>query len=194
MLIRKQREPKVYEEKITSIIQQVDRLNNLLEQLLQLARIESGAVAAKKETLFLSSIIHALHLKWREALAERELALHVNVAKEATVTADKLFIELILDNLVSNAIKYGKGYGNIFIGWNGDLKILSVKDDGIGISTQNLPNLFDRFYRADESRSSVIKGNGLGLSIVKKLCDLQSVKIFVESQPNEGSTFTLNFP
>ncbi|WP_373550019.1 ATP-binding protein [Haliscomenobacter sp.] len=194
VLIRKQREPKVYEEKITSIIQQVDRLNNLLEQLLQLARIESGAVAAKKETLFLSSIIHALHLKWREALAGRAMAFHVDVAKEATVTADKLFIELILDNLVSNAIKYGKEYGNIFIVWNEDLKTLSVKDDGIGILAQNLPNLFDRFYRADESRSSVIKGNGLGLSIVKKLCDLQSIKMFVESQPNEGSTFTLNFP
>lgn len=194
VLIRKQREPKVYEEKISSIIQQVDRLNNLLEQLLQLARIESGAVAAKKETLFLSSIVHALHLKWCEALAEREMALHVDVAKETTFTADKLFIELILDNLVSNAIKYGKESGNIFIVWNEDLKTLSVRDDGIGISAQNLPHLFDRFYRADESRSSVIKGNGLGLSIVKKLCDLQSIKIIVESQPNEGSTFTLTFP
>ena len=194
VLIRKPRDPKVYEEKISNIIQQVDRLNNLLEQLLQLARIESGAVAAKKETLFLSSMVHTLHVKWHEALAEREMELHVDVAKEASITADKLFIELILDNLVSNAIKYGKEYGNIFIRWNEDLKILSVKDDGIGILAQNLPNLFDRFYRADESRSSVIKGNGLGLSIVKKLCDLQGIKIVVESQPKEGSTFTLHFP
>jgi signal transduction histidine kinase len=74
------------------------------------------------------------------------------------------------------------------------LKTLSIKDDGIGISAKNLPNIFNRFYRADESRSSAIKGNGLGLSIVKKLSDFQNINLSADSQLDQGSTFMLQFP
>jgi signal transduction histidine kinase len=194
VLIRKQREPKFYEEKITDIIQQVDRLNNLLEQLLQLAHIESGVAVAKKETLFLFPIIASFQSKWQEAAREKKIALHLNVAKDISIVADKLFMELILDNLLSNSIKYGKENGNVYLHWNESLRTLSVKDDGIGISANDLSNIFNRFYRADESRSSVIKGNGLGLSIVKKLCELQKISLTVESTLHQGSTVTLNFP
>ena len=95
---------------------------------------------------------------------------------------------------MSNAIKYGNERGNVFLVWDSALKTLYVKDDGIGISSHDLPFIFNRFYRADESRSSIIKGNGLGLSIVKKLCDLQNIHLVVDSKPNEGSTFILQFP
>ena len=80
---------------------------------------------------------------------------------------DRLYLELILDNLLNNAIKYGNVEGNVFLTWNETSKTLSVKDDGIGISAKDLPHIFNRFYRADESRNSLVKGNGLGLSIVK---------------------------
>jgi two-component system heavy metal sensor histidine kinase CusS len=194
VLIRKKREPKVYEEKIADIILQVDRLNDLLEQLLQLARIESVVTVVNKETTLLLPIVDSFISKWHETAVAKKINLHYDIDKKAAITADRLFVELIIDNLISNAIKYGKEDGNIFLLWNGVLKTLSVKDDGIGISAKDLSNIFNRFYRADESRSSAIKGNGLGLSIVKKLCDLQSIKLTVESNPNQGSTFTLNFP
>jgi signal transduction histidine kinase len=99
----------------------------------------------------------------------------------------------MLDNLVSNAIKYGKENGNVFISWDESAKTLSVKDDGHGIPETDLPHIFDRFYRVDESRSSEVKGNGLGLSIVKELADIQQIKLTVISQPCIGSTFTLQF-
>jgi len=194
VLIRKQREPKVYEEKVTDIIQQVDRMNSLLDQLLQLARIESGVAVAKKETIYLRTIADSFISEWNEIAAANKINIHIAIDKEATVTADKFFIELIIDNLVSNAIKYSYEHGNVFLVWDSTLKILYVKDDGIGISSHDLPFIFNRFYRADESRSSIIKGNGLGLSIVKKLCDLQSINLVVDSKPNQGSTFTLQFP
>ena len=107
---------------------------------------------------------------------------------------DQLYLELIFDNLLSNAIKYGKENGNIVASWNETSKTLSIRDDGIGISAKNLPNIFKHFYRADESRSSAIKGNGLGLSIVKKLADIQHINLSVESQPDHGSNFILQFP
>jgi two-component system heavy metal sensor histidine kinase CusS len=193
VLIRKQREPQVYEEKIARTIREVDRLDELLEQLLQLARIDSGSVAVKNETVHLSEIVITLSEKWEQQAATKKINLHLNISEHAVVAGDRFYLELILDNLLSNAIKYGKINGNISLDWKDAFKTLAVKDDGIGISVEKLPHIFNRFYRADESRSSAIKGNGLGLSIVKKLADLQHITLSVESQIGEGSSFTLQF-
>lgn len=194
VLIRKQRDPKLYEDKITSVIGQVDRLDALLDQLLQLARIESGTNNVKKETINLSQTLLTLKERWAEASKLCEINIQLHITKNAVVTGDKLFLELILDNLVSNAIKYGKKNGNIFISWDEASKTLSVKDDGQGISEADLPHIFDRFYRVDESRSSEVEGNGLGLSIVKELAEIQQIVISVDSHPGTGSTFSLKFP
>lgn len=193
VLLRKKREPQVYEEKITNVISQVDRLNSLLDQLLQLARIESDLHVTKKITISLFGIISGLEEKWKQEAINKNITLHISVPKTAEVIGDKLYLELILDNLVSNAMKYGKDHGTVFISWNSALNALSIKDDGIGISAKDVPNIFNRFYRADESRSTFIKGNGLGLSIVKKLTDLQNITLSVKSDLGKESTFTLQF-
>ena len=194
VLIRKQRDPQVYEEKISGVITQVDRLNALLEQLLQLARIDSSNIMAKNEIIPLSQLISILHGKWKSKAEERGIKLQLDIIEDAVVTGDKIFLELILDNLISNAIKYGKENGRIFLNWDDSSKSLSVKDDGIGISAEVLPNIFNRFFRADESRSSAVSGNGLGLSIAKRLAEMQQINLIAESQPGTGSTFTLQFP
>ena len=194
VLKRKRREPQVYEEKITDIISQVDRLDALLDQLLQIARIESGITLHNKETVNLRTVISALIEKWKPVSAEKKISLQLDVPENAVVSADKFYLELIVDNLISNAIKYGKENGSVLIKWESSLAKLTVQDDGIGISAEHLPNIFNSFYRTDESRSSVIKGNGLGLSIVKKLADLQQISISVTSEMGKGSSFILQFP
>jgi two-component system, OmpR family, heavy metal sensor histidine kinase CusS len=194
VLIRKQREPKLYEEKISGVIGQVDRLDALLDQLLQLARLESGTNYVRKETINLSQVLLELKERWAEASTLCEISIHLQITNQAIVTGDKLFLELMLDNLVSNAIKYGKENGNVFISWDETAKTLSVKDDGQGIPEADLPHIFDRFYRVDESRSSEVKGNGLGLSIVKEMAGIQQIILTVDSQPGTGSTFRLKFP
>jgi two-component system, OmpR family, heavy metal sensor histidine kinase CusS len=193
VLIRKQRDPEFYEDKIRDIINQVDRVDKLLDQLLHLARIESGVIFANKESIQLLPLITLLNEKWIPIADLKSIKIHVEIPNEATIFGDKMFLELILDNLVTNAIKYGNFSGHIFIIWDAALKTLSVKDDGVGISDEDLPNIFDNFYRTDESRSSTIQGNGLGLSIVKKLTELQRIKITVKSQLGKGSIFTLQF-
>lgn len=193
VLLRKKREPQVYENKITNVISQVDRLNALLDQLLQLARIESDLLVIKKITVSISGIISGLEEKWKQEAINKNIKVHISIPETTEVIGDKLYLELILDNLVSNAMKYGKENGALFISWNSTLNSLSIKDDGIGISAKDVPNIFNRFYRADESRSSFIKGNGLGLSIVKKLTDLQDITLSVKSDLGIGSTFTLQF-
>jgi signal transduction histidine kinase len=193
VLIRKQRDPQVYEEKIAGTIKEVDRLELLLEQLLQLARIDSGNTA-RNETIYLAELITLSGKKWKKQAGEKKISLQFYVPEDVTVMGDQLYLELILDNLLSNAIKYGRENGSVIANWDETSKTLSIKDDGIGISGKDLPNIFNRFYRADESRSSVVKGNGLGLSIVKKLADLQHINLDAESQPDKGSTFMLQFP
>ncbi len=193
VLIRKQRDPEFYEDKIHDIINQVDRLDILLDQLLQLARIESGVTLANKDRIQLLQFITSLSKKWIPVADLKNIKILVEIPIGATVFGDKMVFELMFDNLVINAIKYGNLNGHVFLIWDTALKTLSVKDDGIGVSEEHLPNIFDNFYRTDESRSSTIQGNGLGLSIVKKLAELQHIKIDVKSQLEKGSIFTLQF-
>ena len=131
--------------------------------------------------------------KMRPSASEKKISMTSKVPKDLLVHADQVYLELIIDNLMSNAIKYGKMNGNVFFSWDDNLNALSIQDDGIGISQEHLPHIFNRFYRADESRSSTKKGNGLGLSIVKRLANLQGIEIDAESIPNVGSTFYLRF-
>lgn len=193
VLIRKQREPHVYEEKIAGTIKEVDRLDALLDQLLQLARIDAG-IAARNETICLAELVSLSEEKWERQAAEKGINVQLTIPEDAMVMGDRLYLELILDNLLNNAIKYGKPQGHVFLNWDKTSRMLSVKDDGIGIPAKDLPHIFNRFYRADESRSSAVKGNGLGLSIVRKLADLQHITLRVESEPGKGTTFMLQFP
>lgn len=194
VLVRKQREPQVYEEKISGIIKEVDRLDSLLDQLLQLARIESNKAVARNESIRLAELISVSAEKWEYLAVSKNISLTLTVPESVFVTADRIYLELILDNLLNNAIKYGKENGQVHVGWNEVSKTLAIRDNGIGISPEHLPHIFNRFYRADESRSSSVKGNGLGLSIVKKLANLQGIDLIAESTPGKGSTFSLRFP
>lgn len=194
VLGRKTRDPQVYQEKIKEVIHQVDRLDALLDQLLQLARLESETTTAQLETLQPAMVIASLQDHWQSTSLERGITILIQAEDPTTVEADKMFLEIILDNLVSNAIKYGKPNGHVWITWNGPKRTIAIRDDGDGIPPQHLPHIFDRFYRVDASRSSSIKGIGLGLSIVKKLADLQQISIEATSQEGIGTTFTLTFP
>lgn len=191
ILLRKQREPAQYQEKIKEVINQSDRLNQLLEQLLQLARIESGFV--KKERVMLYQLVNQTVSKWEKQINDKGVHVFIDFTEDSHVYADSSLLPIILNNLLDNAAKYCAERGNIYCTWNKDKKCLSLTNDGPGIKKEQLPLLFNRFYRADDSRSSQIPGSGLGLAIVKKLCDLQHIKISADST-QDNTTFSLCFP
>jgi len=192
VLLRKERTPEHYEQKINEVISQTDRLSYLFDQLLQLARAESNNTIIKKEKIILKEKID--HLINGGDLLLNKNQIKYNIPTNCVVFADAALLDRILENIISNAIKYNTPNGNITFEWNEKSNSLLIKDEGIGISKDQQPYLFNRFYRADNSRSSETKGNGLGLSIVKKLCELQHIKISVESAENKGTSFTLQFP
>ncbi len=193
VLLRKQRTPEQYEQKIDEVITQTDRLSLLFDQLLQLARAESNNTIIKKESIKLKEKIEQI-IKTNDLLLNKHNHVSYNIPEDCLIVADSALLNRVLENIISNAIKYNTPNGNVFFEWNKKTNSLLIKDEGIGISKEQLPYLFNRFYRADNSRSSAIQGNGLGLSIIKRLCELQLINISVESTENKGTTFTLQFP
>ncbi len=193
VLLRKQREPAQYEEKINRVIGEVDRLDAMLEQLLQLARLESGHVSVQRTPVDLQMLFRTLADKWQPRLQEKNMELQVQIPPATSVATDAALLNVVLDNLLGNAIKYGNIGGQIDCTWQPESAALVMRDNGPGIAAGQLPYLFDRFYRADNSRNIAIPGSGLGLSIAKKLADLLGIRLSVSSREGEGTTFVLGF-
>lgn len=191
VLLRKQRTPEQYEEKIKNVMGQTDRLKYLLDQLLQLARLESSVNLVQDNYILQDSIATALS-KYAKQIVEKNVGIIKNIPEEVCVKADSFCLDIILDNLIGNAIKYGKVNGQIQLSWDAMSRTLKIENDGPGIPEDQLPFIFNRFYRTDESRSSATPGSGLGLAIVKKLTELQHISISVQSQPGR-TIFSLSF-
>lgn len=194
VLIRKQREPAQYEEKISRVISEVDRLYGMLDQLLQLARLEGGQVPVHPIPVELNALLTSVAEKWQQKLTEKDMALYLEIPADTIVNTDSDMLDMVLDNIIGNAIKYGQAGGRIDFVWQPENNTLSIRDDGPGITPGQLPYIFDRFYRTDDSRSSAVPGAGLGLSIAKKLADLLGIVLAVSSQEGKGTAFILRFP
>ena len=193
VLLRKQRAPEQYEQKIEQVLLETDRMNRMLEQLLQLSRLESGNLLPNKEPVPLQRFFIVFLEKWQPLLTEKQVVAELNIPPETVVTADAALLELIAGNLLSNALKYGSTGGKICLSWNAATKTLTLTDNGPGIAAEHLPYLFDRFYRTDASRNAKIPGTGLGLSIAKKLADVQGIGLKVESEAGMGTRFLMEF-
>jgi signal transduction histidine kinase len=189
VLLRKRREPEQYELKIEQVLRETDRMNKLLEQLLQLSRIETGHIKPNTEQIELQPFCTSFLKKWETLLAEKQLHLELVIPPKTTILADASLLEVILGNLLSNTLKYGSKGSTLSISWNEATHTLAFADNGRGISTEHLPHIFDRFYRADASRNTKIPGTGLGLSISKKMADLQGIQLTVQSEAGRGTTF-----
>lgn len=194
VLMRKPRTSEQYEEKIRRVIREVDRLSGMLDQLLQLARLESGGISIQTETVDLKEIFRSLADRWKGPLEAKNMQLHCSALDPALPTADVHLLTIILDNLVGNAIKYGHEGGRVDCLWHPESNALSVRDDGPGIPKDQVPFLFDRFYRGEVSRNTKVPGAGLGLSISKKLADLLGIHLDVSSEEGKGTIFMLEFP
>ena len=196
VLIRKPREVIQYEEKVSYCISETDRMTRLIDQLLLLARYDTGKVNPVKTEFLFSEIIEMVLQRLDPLLEDKRISVNRDIDKNLILNADPGMTEIILENILTNAIKYSGNESSIDIKAvrNGSGILFSVKDYGIGMTEQQIKNIFDRFYRADASRSSEAGGFGLGLAISKKLCDIQDIKINVESALDKGTNFKLHIP
>lgn len=174
---------------------EIDRLTQMVNELGQLSRIESGEVPLSLAPLDLGDVIRRVANRLRPQAERGALNLNLNIpAQLPEPVADRERIEQVLVNLVHNAIKFTPPGGRIDISARseGTEVLVSVADTGIGISADDLPRIFERFYKADKARAG--GGTGLGLAIAKHIVQAHGGKIWADSKPGKGSTFTFSLP
>lgn len=181
---------------VQRIEEQAERLHQLIQDMLQIARVETGQETMQIVELSLASAARGTVAQHADAASRKEINVHVECSEDATIQADEDGLNTVLDNLVSNAIKYTPVGGKIVVAVRktDDEAILEVSDNGIGIAPENQPRVFERFFRADKARSRAVISTGLGLSIVKHLTQAFGGSVAVSSELGNGSTFTLRFP
>ncbi len=173
------------------IKEQVTRLNTQVEKVLQVAQIERNTLELHIETFDLSELVQNISPSIELKVNEKQGVLHLDLtAAQALVNADRLHLTNILHNLVDNAVKYTKGVPDIHISLKNEGKqvVLSVKDNGVGISKEHQKHVFEKFYRVPTGNVHNVKGFGLGLFYVKTICEEHNWKLDLHSEVGKGTT------
>jgi heavy metal sensor kinase len=194
--LQRSRDPAAYRQVLTAINDEVDRMIRLTGSLLTLARADAGQIPLTTEPFDVAELVGSAVEHARSAATQKAVQVEVESGPPVRLMADQdLLIQLML-NLLDNAIKYTPANGEVIVSWKraGEEASLTVRDTGIGIDAEDIPNIFDRFYRVDKARSRGEGGAGLGLSISRWIAEAHGGSITVESKPGEGSTFTVRLP
>jgi signal transduction histidine kinase len=182
---------------IQVMLTQSDRLTRLVEQLLELSRLESGDLPLEPRSLPLSSLVTDVVSEVRVSRADREVSVDNQVPAELTpVWADPERVHQVLFNLLDNAVRFTPPGGSVTVSaqrQNGSCEV-TVADTGPGISAEHLPRLFERFYRVDSARSAKDGGTGIGLAIARSVVEAHGGHIRAESEVGRGSAFTFDLP
>jgi len=174
----------------------VRRMQRIVDDLLDLSRIESGGWLPNPEEIDVASLAEEIAAPLQETARSKGLALRVTTGEDATeVFVDSTAARQVLSNLAENAIRHtSEGEVVLFSEKDGDGVWLGVRDTGIGIAAEHVPRIFERFYRADPGRSREAGGTGLGLAIVKHLAEAHQGRVRVDSSPGVGTTIAAWFP
>jgi two-component system phosphate regulon sensor histidine kinase PhoR len=173
-----------------------DRMATLIEDLLELSRIESGAQPPLYEAVAPADLAEEVVGSFADAASRKEIALLAREEGAPSVESDPERLRRILDNLVDNALKYTPAGGHVSVTSRAEDAgaAIVVEDDGPGIAAEHLPRIFERFYRVDKARSRELGGTGLGLSIVKHLAEGMGARVAVESEVGRFTRFTVHLP
>ncbi|MEN9910095.1 MAG: Sensor histidine kinase RcsC [Bacteroidota bacterium] len=196
VLIRKPRSQEEYQDKINYCVSEVNRLNHLVDQLLLLARFENQNQSIKVEKIALNSIVLDIVSRFSSTIESKNIKINTDFFKDFTIESDHYLLGIILNNLVSNALKYSNANDTLTIKLleeNSKVKC-EISDTGIGIPEADLEKIFQQFYRSNANNHPEIKGTGLGLSIVSRLCTLLHIEIEISSKEDVGTHIILSFP
>lgn len=188
--------PDDYTEYLKIIKDETERLIMLTGDVLELAKIQSGTITLDKKYINLFELCSGAISSQQNLLIDKGIEVKMHFEHDLIIYGDRNRLKQILINLLNNAIKYSIDKGVIYIDANkqGDSLQLKVCDDGLGINPEDLPYIFEKFYRADKVRNAKRGGTGLGLSIVKELVELHDGEVCVESKPNCGTAIIIKLP
>lgn len=184
---------------LASNLEEIERMERITQDLLNLAKSESGEFRLNLSIFSLNDLLQDLYIHGNTLGEPKQIetALHLEVDYEVYIRADQMHLHRALLNLLTNAIKYTSkgGHVDLFLALDveGQARI-RVRDNGIGIPPEHLPHIFERFYRVDEARNRDVGGTGLGLAIVQAIVTAHEGRIDVTSTPGQGSEFTIHLP
>ncbi len=178
-------------------IQHCQRLSNLVDELFELAKLDSREIQVQCEPFNISELAHDVVQKFNLSAEERQITIQIDHNQHLPfANADIAMIERVIENLLDNAVRHTSPGGSIRLSFgaqNGDISVC-IRDTGCGIPAEDLPHIFDRFYHSDRTRESKAGYSGLGLAIAKRILELHNKSIMVESKAGSGTTFTFFLP
>ena len=196
-IARRERTSQEEREKYLEIIfEEGDKLAELIKELFNLAKMDQNTFSIEKESIPLAPYLHNMIEKISPAIKARQMELELNCPEKLTMEVDPVRFEQVILNLLDNARKYSEPNTKIVVKAKETESetVIAIKDHGKGIPAEDLPRIFDRFYRVDKSRARSLGGSGLGLSIVKQLVEAHGGKISAVSSPQSGTTFSITLP
>lgn len=180
-------------ESLEVINRHAKRMTNLINQIMELSKLERQK-EIEKEKINLSNIVLQLLGDYKPLLESKNLNLVYNVEKDLRIQGNKIMLERVFLNILMNAVKFTKTNIEVSLTREDKTAVLKIRDDGIGISEENKKFIWERFFQVNDSRNKEEnKGSGLGLSMVKKIVDLHSATIDLESELEQGTCFTIKF-
>jgi len=186
----------VYREFMTDIGAEIDRENQIINDLLSLVKMDKTYAEPNIESANINDMLELIMKRLRPIARKKNVDLVLESFRPVAADVDEVKLTLALTNLIENAIKYNRSEGWVHVSLNADHQYfyITVEDNGIGIPEESLDRIFERFYRVDKSHSNEIGGTGLGLAIAQNAVILHRGTIKVNSVPGEGTTFTVRIP
>jgi len=194
--LQRERDVEAYRQVLRAANEEVDRMIRLVGSLFTLARADAGQIPIAREPVNLGDLVASAVEQVRRSAEQKELSLSLQRGPRTILRADEDLLLQLLLNLLDNAIKYSPAAGSVTVGWSADAERVElwVRDTGVGIPTEHVPHIFDRFYRVDKARSRAEGGAGLGLSICRWIVQAHGGSISAESVPRQGTTLTVVLP
>ena len=196
LTLHKGRTKSEYQQSLETVSQEARRMSRIVDQLLALARADSGKEKLSLRRVNLSRMVAKLSSDMEMLCRDKGLRYGLGQMENLVVKGDRVKLRQLLLNILDNAIRYTPRGGEISVSVQaeGEMAVVSISDAGIGIPPEDLPHIFERFYRVDKARSRSEGGSGLGLAIAKHIAEIHGGKIEVESKVDTGSTFRVYLP
>jgi two-component system heavy metal sensor histidine kinase CusS len=190
------RSVRAYQEALSSSLEECDKISRIIDSLIFMARAEDPAIELKKEKVNLSRELQRVLDFYEASASEAGIRMTLQVLDFIAIEVDKIMLQRAVGNLISNAVKHTGPDGSIFVRAQqvDEEIVISVRDTGCGIAQEHLPFVFDRFFRADKSRSKHSGGHGLGLAIVQSIANIHRGKVQIESHLGSGTVVEIILP
>lgn len=184
------------DENIQVIVDETKRLNALVNDLLDMSRLQDGRITLEKEDFDLTEVLKTQLAKYDVLKLQEGFNIESELIDDITVNADKKRIEQVINNFMNNAVNYGGNAKHIIVREikKDDIVRVEIQDFGEGIAQEDLDNIWDRYYKVDKEHVRVSNGSGIGLNIVRQILELHNAKYGVTSKLHEGSTFYFELP